>query len=352
MRFNAMGTLPLTTPEMESIASIQSAGSLGAQAAATVRATIDSGTLPAYPVIAGVWVSLVGETVPILRFLSVLLGVFALLGVAAVARIIAFSPAVWWCVLALTLVSPFYQRFGVRAGSEALALAMISWSSWALLKSLIDPRTRYWVCYVLAVSIGVLSHPIFVSIAIGQALFALWQLTNKRLTSRAAMWVIGTLIGAFSIASPWRAAFANALTVIPTKNIADVAASTPGGTGLLLQNIGAIFVAAPMLLSLLVAALSLIALIGFLIKAPPAPRAYIVCVGALPLLLIAGVDWNWGTGLLMVPFNVAPFALVLVTTCGAWLVKGLASAGTARIVTVVVLLALIAAGSADLQVRS
>lgn len=106
------------------------------------------------------WTSMFGDGELALRSMSLLFGILVIIGVYALTnRVFRSSRWALWVSAAVAL-SPIVIRFGHEARMYTLALAIVIWASYVLVRaSTMKPgMNRWWVGYAVLIMLGMLTH--------------------------------------------------------------------------------------------------------------------------------------------------------------------------------------------------
>ena len=126
---------------------------------------------PLYFVMARYWVKIFGNSVPIIRCLSVMFSLLAWLCLYLLCRELFQSPLIAWIAVSLMAVSPFYFLYAQEARQYSLWTLISLLSSWMLLRSLRVKTQLSWSIYAVTVILGLYTSPFSLFMTIGHGVY-------------------------------------------------------------------------------------------------------------------------------------------------------------------------------------
>ena len=126
---------------------------------------------PLYFLVTRFWVKLFGNSVLIIRTISVIFSLLSLFYFYQLCRELSDNPYVSWIGLALISISPFDLIFAQEARPYSLLSLMVLLSSVSLLKAIRSNSKIKWIIYTITLILGLYSHLFFGLVIISQCIY-------------------------------------------------------------------------------------------------------------------------------------------------------------------------------------
>ncbi len=156
---------------------------------------------PLYYVMVRLWVQIFGNSVTIIRSLSVLFSLLVFPAVYWLCLELFASPLVGWVALALLAVSPFHVLYAQEARPYSLWTVTILLSSAALLRAMRLPSKFNWGIYAATVALSLYSFLFSGLVAIAHGIYVA-VMEGFRLSKRLIAYLLAAIAGILAFA-PW-----------------------------------------------------------------------------------------------------------------------------------------------------
>ena len=156
---------------------------------------------PLYFAVLRLWVNLFGNSIAVIRSLSVVLGLLIFPCIYWLCLELFKSAAIGWIAMALVSVSPLHILYAQEARMYSLHTLNILLSSVALLIAIRKETKLGWLAYAATISLGLYTHPLFCFVL---AVHGLYVIINSRLKLKPTLvsYVSASVLGILSFV-PW-----------------------------------------------------------------------------------------------------------------------------------------------------
>jgi uncharacterized membrane protein len=250
-----------------------------------------------YHVAARLWIDCFGSSVAVVRSLSALFSLFALPCLYWLCKELFNSPLTGWVAMALMAVSPFHLLYAQEARQYSLWTFATLLSCAALLRALRVQTLMSWLVYGASVAGGIYSHTLFILVAIGHGIYALFRERFQIFSKNFLSYSLAAIAGIFAFV-PWFAIVLDRLEKV-NSNVS----RTNINVGLLslikswVQSLNRVFVDIPGVSSYLFPAIFLLTILSlyYLVRNSPKKTYFFVLiligtflVFAIPDILLGG----------------------------------------------------------------
>ena len=161
----------------------------------------DSKHAPSYFVILRLWVDWFGNSVAVMRSLSVVFSLLAFPCIFWLCLELFQRPLVGWIGVALIAVSPFHILYAQEARMYSLQMVMILLSSAVLLRAIRINSKLSWGLYALSLSLSIYTHTLSLFVAVAHGIYVVATYGVRRSKILVA-YLVATLISLLAFC-PW-----------------------------------------------------------------------------------------------------------------------------------------------------
>ncbi|NES86804.1 MAG: hypothetical protein F6K10_38690 [Moorea sp. SIO2B7] len=137
----------------------------------TLKGLADDVHTPLYFIMGRFWMQLFGNSVAVIRSLSVFISLLAFPCIYWLCLELFNSSATGWIAIALIAISPFHLIYAQEARPYSLWIVTILFSSASLLKALRGKNKLNWSIYAASVALGIYSHIFFLLVVISHGIY-------------------------------------------------------------------------------------------------------------------------------------------------------------------------------------
>ena len=119
------------------------------------------------------WVNLFGNSIAVIRSLSVVFGLLALPCIYWLCLELFESPAVGWIAMGLLSISPLHILYAQEARMYSLHTFNILFSSVILLRAIRKQTKLNWLAYAATIALGLYTHPLFCFVLVPHGLYVI-----------------------------------------------------------------------------------------------------------------------------------------------------------------------------------
>jgi uncharacterized membrane protein len=156
---------------------------------------------PLYFILARLWTNLFGNSIVVIRSLSVLFGLLALPCIYWLCLELFESTVAGWIAMGILAISPLHILYSQEARMYSLHIVNILLSSTIFLRAIKQENKLNWLLYTITVSLGLYTHPLFGFVLL---VHGIYLVIHQRFRNRKTLiaYAIASSLGFLSFV-PW-----------------------------------------------------------------------------------------------------------------------------------------------------